>query len=186
MEHMKRCKNPNEYSLKEAQKILSRSDEYEYLTEGSEASIFYFITYKGFDNLPPGEYILKIFHQAYFHNNIIIKYYENLSNLKLISKIYYHDPHKIIYKYVPGFKLTNIKLNSHKLEMDYFEIFEKIQKLIKKWHFYGFAHGDLNSDNIIIYKDKIFFIDPVYLPDGKKYFKYDNERINQHITYFMR
>lgn len=115
-----------------------------------------------------GKYILKDIRKEKISNKDI-NILKSLSDLKLVPKIYFIDKTKIIMEYFDGITLTQY-LKNHKLSK---ELFLKIQKLIRKWHRLGYAHGDLallfnkdnklvGGDNLLIGKNNnLMLIDPI-------------------------
>ena len=114
-----------------------------------------------------GKYILKDIRKEKISNKDI-NVSKSLSDLKLIPKIYFIDKNKIIMDYFDGITLTQY-LKNHKLSK---QLFLEIQKLIRKWHRLGYAHGDLallfnkdnklvGGDNLLISDKEITLIDPI-------------------------
>ena len=114
-----------------------------------------------------GKYILKDIRKEKISNKDI-NVLKSLSNLKLIPKIYFINQNKIIMDYFEGITLTQY-LKNHNLSK---QLFLEIQKLIRKWHRLGYAHGDLallfnkdnklvGGDNLLISDKEITLIDPI-------------------------
>lgn len=159
---VKKRKNPKEKTAKIAKIILKNADEYKYLAEGDEGKIFYFRISKSINignfKLKPGEYVLKIFNRPISLEKL--DYYNVLSNWKLIPAIYIKNSDFLIMKYIKATPLSYIIDVKNNTSLSYDQINRKINQLIKKWYKLGFAHGDLNHSNILISKNKIYFIDP--------------------------
>jgi len=139
---------------------------YKYLAEGAYGETYFFTLDKNKRIkdvlLFPGDYVLKIFLYPYDidsfidHSDKYIKHLKLLSNKGLIPKIYYIDRHMIIMDYIDGKTLENITLSD--------PIISKMWIMLNKWHSYGFYHGDIKEENIMINKNgEIWFIDPFYV-----------------------
>lgn len=117
-------------------------------------------------NLLPGKYILKDIRKEEISDKDI-NMLKSLSDLKLIPKIYFINNIKIIMDYFDGITLQDY-LKKHKLSE---KLYQKIRKLVFKWHRLGYAHGDINlfeknkkylgmSNILISKKESIILIDP--------------------------
>lgn len=159
---VRKQRNPKESAAKIAKDILKHVDKYKYLAEGDEGETFYFRISKSINigdfKLKPGEYVLKIFDRPISWEKL--DYYNVLSSWKLIPTIYIKNSDFLIMKYIKATPLSYIIDVKNNTSLSYNQINQKINQLIKKWYKLGFAHGDLNHSNILIGKNKIYFIDP--------------------------
>lgn len=149
--------------------------EFEFIGEGNFGETYYFELTKNkyYLNtiLKPGEYILKIFKSEW---NLPLPEIEELDYLKLLSKyglipkIFIITKKFLIMKFIEG--STMIAYTGNEIIEN--DVISKIDKLVKKWHSLGFAHGDLSESNILITRNyKIYFIDPYFR--NKEDFRYD-------------
>lgn len=175
---VRKKKNPSEKLAKIANQILKNVDDYEYLAEGVEGDVFYFIVSKltRFDvklpseeyileklniKLNPGEYVLKVYRLLLDYK--LIEYYEKLAYFNLIPKLYYITSNIQISKYVFSKNLEQL-LGEKKFNEDENRkkiIYKNILKEINRWNSLNFGHGDLAPRNILVDKNNnVYFIDP--------------------------
>lgn len=149
----------------EMQKVVDRivQQPFEYINFGGYSETYrFFITTPTFvDNniLNKGDYIIKIFYKNYGNiNEKTKKYFNLLSDKKLIPKIYVITDEYIIMDFIKGFILKDILEYAEK---DWNTVINKIKYEAKKWWSKGFYHNDLNVGNIIFKPDgNVIFIDP--------------------------
>lgn len=115
-----------------------------------------------------GKYILKNITKEEISNKDITLL-KSLSDSKLIPKIYFIDKNKIIMDYFDGITLQDY-LKKYKLSE---KLYQKIRKLVFKWHRLGYAHGDLallfssknnkliGAENLLVGDKEIILIDPL-------------------------
>ncbi len=115
-----------------------------------------------------GKYILKNITKEEISNKDITLL-KSLSDSKLIPKIYFIDKNKIIMDYFDGLTLQDY-LKKYKLSE---KLYQKIRKLVFKWHRLGYAHGDLallfssknnkliGAENLLVGDKEIILIDPL-------------------------
>ena len=118
--------------------------------------------------LMSGKYILKNIVKEKISNKDI-NLLKSLSDSKLIPKIYFIDKNKIIMDYFDGITLQEY-LKRYKLSE---KLYQKIRKLVFKWHRLGYVHGDLalffsnktnklvGAENLLIGDNEITLIDPI-------------------------
>lgn len=174
---MKISKNPSSSKFELAKEILKNADDFEFIINGADGEIFYFIIYSKISieniNLLPNEYILKIFRRGLSEN--ILEHFIKLSNFKLIPRIFVLNSVFIIMQYIEGITLNkyleNMKLKitiGFNTNLTKLQIYEKIKKLLDKYHSLNLTHNDLNPYNILISKNDVFFIDPLIPAIGNK------------------
>jgi RIO-like serine/threonine protein kinase len=172
-------KRSNPYFTHEVKEILKNLDstiKFKFVGEGQFGETYHFktnhnILYRNII-LKPNEYILKLFTKG--TSLLEINWLKKLSAYGLIPKIYYINDYFIIMKYIEGQSLLEYD-NKHGPLND--KILNRIKYLVNKWHGLGFAHGDLNENNILITKnEKVYFIDP-YFPNSQE-FDYDLDRVD--------
>lgn len=154
-------RNPRDLKTNDVASVTLWPISYKFLGEGGYADVYKFslkstrILYplKYFNHsskvkikLPPGEYVLKIEKFRKYHP-LEIKYFEELSELELIPKIYYIDNTITIMDYA-GKPYSKMKYKLSKSDIKLIKT--NLENLLKKWHNLGYSHGDLNVDNIVI------------------------------------
>lgn len=115
-------------------------------------------------------YIIKLQNTPLTNNQI--NYLNKLANLKLIPKIEIIKPSYLISKYIDSKTLSEyLSKNFDKLSIKQLQtIYNNLNKIIQKWHKFGFVHGDLHDDNVLITKNhEIYLIDPNIDYDLEKY-----------------
>jgi predicted Ser/Thr protein kinase len=185
---VKKCKNPKlSTKVRHILNDISYPDneiEFKFIGEGMFGESYYFELTKNKYYLntiiKPGEYILKVFKSEfdlYLPSPDIeeLDYLKLLSKYGLIPKIFIITKKFMIMKFIEGTPMIDYTIN----EIINHDVVPKIEKLIKKWHELGFAHGDLKADNILITKNyKIYLIDPYFA--NKDEFKYDLDVLNSY------
>lgn len=164
MKRIKRKKNPQKENL--VRILLNNSDDYQFLGEGSEGEVYYFMLGEPLklnkDILEEGEYVIKIYFDTELSENQI-KYLQKLSNFNLIPKIFSISRNYIISQFINADSFSRVIKNSRRWSSERKLVYENIKNLISKWHSLGYAHEDLNPDNENILIDKklnVYFIDP--------------------------
>lgn len=194
VQRVKRIKNP--YLDDYASLILEELDpknkiDFKFIGEGYFGETYYFELNQNkiFQNviLKPGKFILKIFktsreREIHPPSEKEIKYLITLSKYGLIPEIYIINRRFEIMKYIDGEKLSDhIRNNNNHLNENYLV---KLDKLVRKWHQLGFAHGDLGDDNILITKNnKLYLIDPLF--DNKNEFGFDLDRLGYYWNRYL-
>ena len=178
----------NPYLQSQVENILNELDpknkiNFEFIGEGYFGETYYFEinNNKLLHNvlLKPGKFILKVFKTSEYKgiqppSEKEIKYLIKLSKYGLIPEIYIINRRFEIMKYIDGETLWNHVDNKGHLDGSYLV---KLDKLVRKWHSLGFAHGDLGDDNILITKNnKLYLIDPLF--DNKNEFNFDLDRLH--------
>lgn len=183
----KKVSKRNPYLQSQAKDILTEIDpkskiDFEFIGEGYFGETYYFeissnkLLYNVL--LKPGKYILKVFKTSkdkgiHPPSEKEIKYLTTLSKYGLIPEISIINRRFEIMKYIDGDTLWNHVDNKGHLDGNYLV---KLDKLVRKWHSLGFAHGDLGDDNILISKNnKLYLIDPLF--DNKDEFVFDLDRL---------
>ena len=178
----------NPYLQSQVENILNELDpknkiNFEFIGEGYFGETYYFeINNNKLSHnvlLKSGKYILKVFKTnkdkgIHPPSEKEIKYLITLSKYGLIPEIYIINRRFEIMKYIDGETLWNHVDNKGHLDGSYLV---KLDKLVRKWHSLGFAHGDLGDDNILITKNnKLYLIDPLF--DNKNEFNFDLDRLH--------
>lgn len=160
-------RNPYEQDL--AKDLLKESYYYEFLAEGNNGEVYYFILNKDTKikhvNLKKGKYILKINWDLSSNIEQLIE----LSDLKLIPKIYYADEKISIMSYFEGVTFDKILEDYEKYPLE--KIMKNIIHEFHKWKKAKASHGDIHEGNILVNKKgNVIFIDPDY----NNFYDYDN------------
>lgn len=160
-------RNPYEQDL--AKDLLKESYYHEFLAEGNNGEVYYFILDKDTKikhvNLKKGKYILKINWGLSSNIEQLIE----LSDLKLIPKIYYADEKILIMSYFEGVTFDKILKEYEKYPLE--KIMKNIIHEFDKWKKAKALHGDIHEGNILVNKKgNVIFIDPDY----NNFYDYDN------------
>ncbi len=170
---IRKRKNPYHENL--ASIILSESEDYKFLAEGSYGEVYYFYVdndIKIYDVfLKKGKYILKINWLDEIHN---IERFNNLSKLGLIPKIYYNNGNITIMCYFEGMSFIKILKNRDMYTNAFIrKVLKNIIKEKNKWTDFDQYHGDLHANNIMVNeKGDVIFIDPSDDKNNKLIFRY--------------
>lgn len=154
-------RNPRDLRTDDIASVTLWTIPYKFLGEGGNAAVYKFKLksskvlhpLKYFDSdsnikvkLSPGEYVLKIETRGTY-DSLEIKYFKELSDLKLIPKIHFIDDKIVIMDYAgKSYAEMGHKLSESKIK----QIKDRLEKLLKKWHRLGYSHGDINEGNIVI------------------------------------
>lgn len=127
-----------------------------FIDEGFHGEIYSFINNS--NRLKSGKYVIKILRTALSSDDRA--YLKSLSNHGLIPKVYEIKEYYYIMKFVNAKTLDSIYTKFSKSDLKI--IVNEIKKLVAIWHKLGYAHGDINTRNIMITESgKIYIIDPI-------------------------
>lgn len=140
--------------------------------------------------IQPGKYIVKIYYDQHRLRQDSINYLKQLSFVKLIPSLIYIDDEIYVQKYISNATdLAKVmtedidRKRGHQVAL-YKYIWTELEKLVEKWHKYGFSHRDISPRNILIdTKGNVYLIDPKEEHWGRNGFKKDNEDMDNMKLY---